>query len=183
MSSSEMNCTHSSISNHTDGFDFGKLYAVYLYMNQTCSPESQIFYQHTRLFTDAACLAITRTSASPWKGWTAYPVPDIWARIVTWKIPLFQLLSLFPRPPLGWKVEVATLAHLLGDPIDSLMSMILTLALCSSRAKRAKFVCKEARILPSGEDYERTWKALAMIMISYDECGKSDEDPHLKDDL
>lgn len=134
----QMPCTLSTISNHTHGFDFEDVFNVYLYLNSTCPPESDIFSQGTQLLTNAACRVITRTSSSIWTGWTVYLISDIWNRIVTWKLPLFQLVAQFSRPPLGWKVETATMVHLLGDPIDSMASLILTLALCNSRASLAK---------------------------------------------
>ncbi|KAF2677268.1 hypothetical protein K458DRAFT_163206 [Lentithecium fluviatile CBS 122367] len=100
---------------------------------------------------------------------------DIWTRIVTWKLPLFQLVSQFPRPPLGFAVESAIIAHLLGDPVDSVMSMLLTLSMCQSRAALAKETCVAANVELIDEEYERTWKGLAIILVSYDECGKSEE--------
>jgi hypothetical protein len=68
-----------------------------------------------------------------------------------------------------------TLLHLLGDPIDSVLSMLLTLAMCQSRAARAKSKCAKAKIGLSDVEYDRTWKGLAIIAVSYDDCGKSEE--------
>jgi hypothetical protein len=119
---------------------------------------------------------IAGESNSLWSGWTAYPISDIWTRLVTWKLPLFQLISQFPRPPLGFGVETATLAHLLGNPLNSLVSMLLTLALCKSRAALAKDLCLGGRIeVMDPEAYHRTWKALAIIMVSYEECGTTEK--------
>jgi hypothetical protein len=96
-------------------------------------------------------------------------------RIATWKLPLFQLVSQFPRPPLGPGVETTTLAHLLGDPIDSFMNMFLTLARCDARAKQAKEICKDSKISQSSAEYRQIWKSLAIIMVSYDECSLSEK--------
>lgn len=95
--------------------------------------------------------------------------------MVTWKLPLFQLAAQFPRVPLGFNVETATIVHLLGDPVDSMMSVLLTLAMCRSRAHQAQEECKAAGIGERPCDYAFTWKALALIMVSYDDCGKSDQ--------
>lgn len=170
-----MDCTTSTITNSTAGFNFDKLFLIYLYLNATCAPESDIFFRGTTLITAAACRKITWTSNSIWSGWTLYDLTDIWNRLVTWKLPLAQLFAQFPRPPLGWRVETATMLHLLGDPIDSFASLILTLALCKARAARAKMLCLETQgdRSVSSDEYYRMWKAVAMIMISYDTCGAS----------
>jgi hypothetical protein len=92
---------------------------------------------------------------------------------VTWKLPLFQLAVQFPRVPLGFNVETATIVHLLGDPIDTMTSVLFTLATCRSRARLAKETCNDAGMHENHRNYAFTWKALALIMVSYDECGKS----------
>lgn len=127
------------------------------------------------MLTEETCRVITGTVNSIWAGWTAYPIEDIWTRIVTWKLPLFQLAVQFPRVPLGFSVETATIIHLLGDPVDSMASVLYTLATCCSRARLAKVTCGKAGIQEKHRDYEYTWKALALIMVSYDECSKSDQ--------
>lgn len=93
---------------------------------------------------------------------------------MTWKLPLFQLVSRFPRPPLGFSVEVATILHLLGDPVDSVMSMLLTLSICRSTVELAKKTCSKVKMDAADPDYDRTWKALALFMVSYDDCGKAE---------
>ena len=166
-----MDCTIESISNHTAGFDFANLFVIYLYLNQTCANGSDIFFQGTRMLTEAASRHITGNSSSIWTGWTAYPISDIWNRIVVWKWPLLQLLSQFPKPPLGSSVEMGVMVHLLGDPIDTICSMLVTLNLCRRRARMAKQLCLELATRPHRQLYQRTWKGLAIIMVSYDECG------------
>ena len=201
-----MDCALSTISNRTNGFDFAELFHVYLYLNQTCSWESDIFFPRTKMLTEAVCRKITQTGTSIWSGWTPYPISEyvalehriwmpffedivirrqefgvpcwlhattfsIWTRIVTWKLPLFQLVAQLPRPPLGAGVETAVLVHLLGDPIDSMVSMLLTLSMCDTRAKQAKKICLASGVRPSHSEYHRTWKSLAIMMVSYDECG------------
>ncbi|KAF1849773.1 uncharacterized protein K460DRAFT_360626 [Cucurbitaria berberidis CBS 394.84] len=168
-----MACTLSSTTNHTKGFDFAELYNVYLYLNHTCAPESDIFSSGTRMLTAAVCRKMTRTSTSIWSGWTPYPISDIWTRIAVWKLPLLQLISQFPRPPLGPSVETGVMLHLLGDPIDSVASMLLTLAVCQTRVERAKELCVHTGVDCTHPGYHRTWKGLAIIMASYDECGAS----------
>ena len=82
-----------------------------------------------------------------------------------------QLIFQFPRPPLGAKVEIFTIAHLLGDPIDTISSLLYTLATCQSRAE----------MLRKKGITDQDWKNLALIMDSYDECGKSQAAIELED--
>jgi hypothetical protein len=168
-----MACTLSNSINRTNGFDFAKLFDVYQYLDSTCAPNSEIFFRGTRILTNDVCLKITGNSNSIWSGWTPYPVSDIWTRLVVWKLPLLQLVSQFPRPPLGWKVETAVMLHLLGDPIDSIGSMLLTLVICRAKANKAKELCNDAGMKSTHAEYHRTWKQLAIILVSYGECGAS----------
>ncbi|CAI6338279.1 unnamed protein product [Periconia digitata] len=174
-----MDCQLSHLSKHTNGFDFGTFVSVYKELNETCLPESEIFFHGTRLLTERACEVITGNESGSfsaiWSKWTPYPIEDIWTRIVTWKLPLFQLVGQFPRSPLGFRVETATIFHVLGDPIDSIVSMFVTLAICHTRVEAAKKLCLKAKISPSSPEYASTWKRLAIIMVAYDDCGKGDE--------
>lgn len=170
-----MNCSIATIGSPLAGFQFDSLFTEYTYLNATCPPGSNIFFRATRMLTYKTCRIMTGTSSSIWTGWTQYPIEDIWTRIVTWKLPLFQLAVQFPRVPLGFNVETATIIHLLGDPVDSMTSLLYTLAIGRSRASLAKTTCEEAGITGKDLELEFTWKALALIMVSYDECGKSDQ--------
>jgi hypothetical protein len=170
VSKATMNCSLDSVRNHTK-FEFDILYNVYTNLNETCAAGSDIFFEETRMQTNAACERITGSVGSIWKDWTPYPISDVWNRIVVWKLPLLQLLSQFPRPPLGPSVETGVLLHLLGDPIDSVSCILLTLAMCQKRAGDAKRLCQRAGARKGQPDYDRTWKGLAIIMVSYDECG------------
>ena len=111
-----------------------------------------------------------------------------WTRLTTWKFPLLQLLATFPRPPLGYLSQLFVMAHLLGDPIDTIKNLLLKLSICHSRAQKWK-------VLPSlfmeqhssddvpadSEDHlavsldqleqDRRWKALALLCDAYDEWG------------
>ena len=170
-----MDCSISTIRNRTMGFDFRRLNDVNLYLVQTCPLASDIFFPGTTMLTEPVCRKVSGISDSIWSGWTPYPMSDVWNRIVTWKLPLFQLVSQLPRPPLGPAVETGTLTHLLGDPIDFFTNILLTLAMCSARASQAKRVCLELGLDPLKSEYNRTWKSLAIIMVSYDECGLTDK--------
>ena len=168
-----MACNLETITNRTSGFDFAKLFTVYADLNLKCASDSDIFFPGTRMLTNSVCLKITGDSNSIWSGWTPYPISDIWNRIVVWKLPLLQLISQFPRPPLGPSVETGVMAHLLGDPIDSIASMLLTLALCQDGVEKAQKLCNDTGTPKSHPQYQLTWKQLTIIMVSYDECGAS----------
>ena len=60
----------------------------------------------------------------------------IWVRLTTWKFPLLQLVAQFARPPLGFAEEAFTMAHLLGDPIDTINNLLQKLSDCQRRAQR-----------------------------------------------
>lgn len=167
-----MNCTLDSVRNNTK-FESRVLYDVYTRLNETCAAGSEIFFKDTRKLTNQACERMTGSVGSIWKDWTAYPISDVWNRIVVWKLPLLQLLSQFCRPPLGWDVETGIMLHLMGDPIDSVATIFLSLAICQERAAQAKNLCRRAGIAKGDPGYDRTWKGLAIIMVSYDECGAS----------
>ena len=68
----------------------------------------------------------------PWLG------SIIWVRLTTWKFPLFQLIAQFPRPPLGLATQFFVMAHLLGDPIDTIKNLLQKLSKCQSRAESWK---------------------------------------------
>ena len=72
-----------------------------------------------------------------------------------------QLIFLFPRPPLSVEVEFFVIFHLLGDPIDTISSLLYTLAVCQSLAESMR---KQGM-----SDHD--WKILTLITVSYDECG------------
>jgi len=63
------------------------------------------------------------------------------------------------------------MTHLLGDPIDTISSLLYTLAACQSRAEMLR-----KKGIP-----DQDWKNLALIMDSYDECGNSQAAIELED--
>jgi hypothetical protein len=170
-----MICSVADINNRTKGFNFAGLYDVNVYLNRTCERGSEIFFEGTHMLTLGACKRITGLGNGIWKDWTAYPISDIYNRIAVWKVPLLQLLSQFPRPPLGPSVEMAVMLHLLGDPIHSVSSLLLSFSECQKRSKQAKGLCIATKMNEDDPDYQKTWKGLAIVMVSYDECGISEK--------
>lgn len=103
-------------------------------------------------------------------------------RLTVWKFPLFQLLATFPRPPLSFLTEFLVILRLLGNPIGTLRSLTLKLGSCQGRANywRSVFSSSTYQAFFTGDDdkferfaqIERTWKAFALIVDSYDEWGR-----------
>ena len=154
------------------GFDFSTL-SIISSCIAACANDSRLFDGVS--ITQAACEAIVGSD-----DFTAYPAADIWARLTTWKFPLFQLVAIFPRPPLSLAAEAFVLVHLLGDPIGTLTSLLLKVASCQSRANywKEKLQGDLSELLEedvAGARYtwhDRIWKRLANIVDSYDEWGQ-----------
>ena len=87
-----------------------------------------------------------------------YALEDIYGRVVLWKLPLLQLLTLMQRPPLGRTAGTFVIIHLFGDPIDSIWSLLYKIKMTQIHAENFKDVPKK--------------RALAMITASYDEWNK-----------
>jgi hypothetical protein len=139
-------------------------------------------------FTNDICKLIAGAA------WKRYPNADVWYRLTTWKFPLFQLISISPRPPLGFWEEAFTIVHLLGDPIGSTTDLLRKIDSCQSRAESWKHKLDNNHLRLKLQDHEglhelypqRLWKALALIIVSYDEWGSekgTDAESFLTDEL
>ena len=149
------------LDNHPYPFDFTLIYEIAKKINGTCPEDPRLFEPYTLLLRDDFVHWLT-DSGSGWGrcDWTGYSTGDILQRFLTWKAPLIQLIFQFPRSPLGLAVEVFTILHLVGDPIDTIASMLYTLSVCQERAQSLQH-------LPENE-----WKAFTLIMLSCEECGE-----------
>jgi hypothetical protein len=173
--STEYNCTTRWGLNCTNtlGFDFTSLWNITQLIQQYCPTDPRLFLidnlpatPENAALTHSACKTF---APAPW---TPYPASDIWARLQTWKFPLFQLALSSPRPPLGPWVDGFVLAHLMGDPISTIADLQMKIFRCK---KRADNFAKHPKLRNYGPLYaERVWKSLAMIAISYDEWGGGD---------
>src|SRR5436190_22946547 len=95
----------------------------------SCDSDNR-FVKGTGLLTMEACQNLVGGGS-----WQLYPTRDILTRLMTWKAPLVQLIFQFPRPPLGASVGFFTIFHLVGDPIDTIASLLYTLEVCQRRVK------------------------------------------------
>ena len=114
-------------------------------------------YRGTLALKTEACVAITGGT------WGTYTTSEIMGRLHSWKAPVVILIFLFPRPPLGIATWIFTLVHLCGDPVDTIASLLYTLAVCQTRVKRVR----RGR---AGRD----WKPVVLLIGSYDEYGNTE---------
>ena len=143
-------------------FEFASLWNYTLHIQEACANDSRLFLSkgepataQNAALNHAACVAIAGSN------WTKYSAVDIWTRLTTWKLPLLQLVAAFPCPPLSLGVQMFVIAHLLGDPIDTIKNLLLKLSYCRSWVHYWK--------KPGASD--RRWKALALLTDAYAEWG------------
>lgn len=155
-------------------FSFETFWNITESIYQTCSNDSRLFQKGavpkatTISLTQQACEAIAGPS------WTVYPQADIFSRMTAWRFPLSQLIAIFPRPPLQFRYQLFVMLHLLGDPIDTISSLLSKLARCQQRALywRRQFNAPLGILVGSTPDHE--WKAVSIITEAYNEWGKAD---------
>jgi hypothetical protein len=159
------NCTDRVFQNCFNqlGFDFPSLQNITQIIRQYCPTDPRLFLTNNAPAT-ANNAALTNKACKTFAPapFTLYSPETIWARLQTWKIPLFQLALSTPRPPLGLDISVFVLVHLMGDPMGTIKDLREKLSRCEEHA-----VYFERRGLPP-----RVWKALAMICVAYDESGQ-----------
>lgn len=169
------NCTHKEIGEYT--FNFGRLWNATQEIYKACPNDKRLAgpingFPASKYpsLTPEACVEIASS------GHQFYSRSAIWSRLTTWKFPLLQLVATFPRPPLGFMLEGFVIAHLLGDPIDSLKNLLLKLSNCQNAAGRWK---RRSLRKPDSLDQDqghgnyavRRWKALSLVTDAYAEWG------------
>lgn len=95
-------------------------------------------------------------------GFQLWPWSDTFSRLITWVFPSIVLISHFHFAPLGGYNTFAVIAHLLGDPIDSIWAM-LTRQEANRRFNRR---AKQSKLLRP--------HSVATIWAAYDELGWQD---------
>ena len=161
-------------------FQFTSLWKYTQNIQKACPNDTRLFVpqggvsspQNASL-TQAACAAI---AGSDWK---YYPAADTWTRLTTWKFPLLQLVASFPRPPLSISVEAFVILHLLGDPIDTIRSLLAKISTCQTIANEWREECEKLLEKPPGEDEDRDWKALALVIDAYGEWNVAGDVKHV----
>lgn len=94
-------------------------------------------------------------------GFELWPVDDTLLRVVMWVLPACVLLVHFHFAPLGLGNKLAVIAHLLGDPLDTLWSMLTRQEVNRRLHRRANRYCE------SPIDF----KHVATVWSAYDELG------------
>ena len=185
-------------------FDFINLWNITQCLNNTNPNDSHLFSAGNGSnpspypsLTYDACLDIATQDYNP------YPASIIWTRLTTWKFPLLQLVALFPRPPLNWKAEFFVMAHLLGDPIDTIKNLLLKLETCQKATDYWRLSVRNPEMVYQSPVLHRTpnevggegpadlqsedphakelrWKALSLLSVAYDEWGQSKQIEILK---
>ena len=138
-------------------------------VNATCPWDPRLFGVSSCQFDiNSPLLTYDATKQFVGAAWSAYPFIDVWNRITTWKTPELQLVVMFPRPPLSFSVELMVITHFLGDPIDTIQHLHLTLYNCQRTADFWKPKAQEI----FGEDNDEGWKALGIIEATYAEWAR-----------
>ena len=117
------------------GFDF---YYLYQFTHDPSTPRDYIirpYYNQSILgLTFKGCVDAVGRSIAP------YSRQGVYDRVVLWRVPLLALWLTTTLPPFGIHTQTFTLLHLVGDPIDSIWSLLYRLDL----AKRTfRWVQKE----------------------------------------
>lgn len=94
-------------------------------------------------------------------GFELWPADDIVLRVVMWVLPACVLLVHFHFAPLGVGNNIAVITHLLGDPLDTLWSMMTRQEVNRRLHRRAN------RYRELGSDF----KHVATVWSAYDELG------------
>lgn len=117
--------------------------------------------------TKQAAINITGNSGGViiFRDWSPYLTSLILKRFITWKIPLFQLLMQFSQPPYKYKMKFFAIFHVMGDPIDTIASLMFTLSVSK---KRLHSLANDMKIMDRS--------ALVLIITSYEECGSNKAD-------
>lgn len=163
------NETYSIPNDGTIPFDLYSLYTIQTNIFDACPNDTRLGQWKSGIYVLTA-LAVTAMTGSPtgfpaiW-AWTTYPQDLVLSRFLTWKLPLFQLIMQLPRPPHRTRFEVFSLVHLMGDPVDSIASLMLTLHVTQRRLKRLE----RCSILKGKE-----LKELVLLIGAYEVWGDKD---------
>lgn len=93
-------------------------------------------------------------------GYELWPADDTLLRVVTWVLPACVLLVHFHFAPLGLGNQFAVITHLLGDPLDTLWSMM-------TRQEVNRRFYRRAKSYSDRNDF----KHVATVWSAYDELG------------
>lgn len=164
------------------GFVFNDLYENLEHYWGQCGADGALLYRQTGtqavITKDSATFSNDACEAMAGADWVMYSAGQIWDRVVSWKLPLFQLIAVSPMAPLGFWIGGFIVVHLLGDPISSLASLLRVLDSCQGWADYWEHELDnnmKKMVHGRSESYrQQLLKALTLIVVSYDELELGD---------
>ena len=108
-------------------------------------------------------------------GWQLWPIPYILDHFSLWVLPAVILISHFLFPPLPWENYAFVIFHAIGDPIDSLWSIL-------ARQEAQQRLYRAARDIP-GLINPNDHKYIATVWSAYEEVGWQDASSDLHKSL
>lgn len=112
-------------------------------------------YQNDTIFalSTSACNSVVAG------GWAAYGKADVYDRVILWRIPLLALWATTMVPPFGLASKISTLTHVVGDPIDTMSSLLFKLELVRRNLESAVHFLPSMGIQPEQVDGEHRSEA------------------------
>ncbi|KAH8896216.1 hypothetical protein GQ53DRAFT_803762 [Thozetella sp. PMI_491] len=176
---------------HVDFF-LDSVYEIQENISRKCTSDPRLaeWRDGLRVLTMNAVRNMTGSTTgwmSIWQ-WTPYQGDLILSRLQAWKLPLVQLLMLFPRPPHGTMIELFSIVHLMGDPVDtSPSSRVLYCPFCRVNRVFEPLALRHARvsltftlqvtqrrmqILSENRMERENLKGLTLLINAFEECGE-----------
>ncbi|KAK4167753.1 hypothetical protein QBC43DRAFT_297548 [Cladorrhinum sp. PSN259] len=88
---------------------------------------------------------------------------DMWPRLLTWLVPALLLVGSVHLPRIGHLNRLFVIFHYMGDPVDSMWSLLTKGEIWN------RFYALALRATPEGPDQLPTAKALAAVFVAYEE--------------
>jgi hypothetical protein len=151
--------------------DFPSCYNYLLELNASSFNDPTIYHlwdSNNTFYQDPRQLVLTLPGCEHvcGDGWQLWPILDVLDHFSLWVFPAVILISHFLFPPLPWKNYAFVIFHAIGDPIDSLWSML-------ARQDAQRRLYRAARNIPNligPNDH----KYIAAIWSAYEEVGWQD---------
>ncbi|KAI8650467.1 hypothetical protein NCS57_01380500 [Fusarium keratoplasticum] len=134
-------------------------------LNQSINPHDSIFFYHEgKPMSEPGHLKLTIDGCHkmcPEADFGLYE--DMWPRILTWLLPALLLVGNLHVARVGTVNRLFAMLHFMGDPIDSLWSLLTKAEVWN------RFYAIALRATPRGPDYEASARALAAILSAFEE--------------
>jgi hypothetical protein len=160
--------------------DFSSCYDYILALNASSFNDPTIYQlwdsNHT-FYQDPRQLVLTLPGCEHvcGDGWQLWPILDVLDHFSLWVLPAVILISHFLFPPLPWTNYAFIIFHAIGDPIDSLWSML-------ARQEAQRRLYRAAQNIPGLID-PNDHKYIATVWSAYEEVGWQDASSNLNRSL